>query len=414
MKKIAITLGYIVLLFFDLPYKSALTQPVSRVSSQAPTTPFELTTNDRVVFLGNSLFENDLQYGYLELVLTTRWPDRNITFRNLGWSGDTVWGDARKYISPPSGYHLLLEQLTKAQPTVVIIGYGAIESEEGEQGIAHFSEGLNKLIDKIDQLGARTILLSPQPVMPTASGQDLGSRNVILEMYTSAIAKTATDRGKPFIDIFHPLLEQSKTVALSDNGFHLNENGYYYLAATIEKELGLVSPNASVYLDASRKTVEGKLKSKVLEWNKNNDHIQFSIDENYLPLPLPQPVDIPKANTQTVTVKGLKKGIYTLSIDNSQAATASASQWAAGVEIKQGTAFDQAKQLQELIVKKNELFFHQYRPQNKTYILGFRSHEQGRHTKGLEELQILITWLEGQIAIKRMPKTSVYELTRVN
>jgi lysophospholipase L1-like esterase len=414
MRKIAITLGYILLLFFDLPYKSAFTQLISPVTVQASPATFELINNDRVVFLGNSLFENDLRYGYLELALTTRWPDRNTTFRNLGWSGDTVWGDARSYISPPSGYNLLLDQLTKAQPTVVIIGYGAIESEEGEQGIARFNEGLNKLIDKIDQMGARTILLSPHPVMATLSSHEMDTRNALLALYTSAIAKTATDRGKHFIDIFHPLLEQTKTIALSDNGFHLNEKGYYYLAATIEKELGFVSRNASVLVDASRQTVEAKSTSKVLAWSKNKDHIQFSIDENYLPLPFPQQIEIPAGNRQKLTVNGLKKGIYTLSIDNCQVATASASQWAAGVEIRQGTAVDQAKQLQELIIKKNELFFHQYRPQNKTYILGFRSHEQGRHTKGLEELQILINWLEGQIAIKRMPKTRVYELIRVN
>jgi hypothetical protein len=59
------------------------------------------------------------------------------------------------------------------------------------------------------------------------------------------------------------------------------------------------------------------------------------------------------------------------------------------------------------------LFFQQYRPQNKTYILGFRSYEQGRHAKGLEELSIIITWLEGQIALNRLPKSKIYQLSPV-
>ena len=64
-----------------------------------------------------------------------------------------------------------------------------------------------------------------------------------------------------------------------------------------------------------------------------------------------------------------------------------------------------------MIIKKNELFYFQYRPINTTYILGFRSYEQGRHVKDLEDQSILIKWLEGQIALSRSPKSTVYQLT---
>ena len=93
--------------------------------------------------------------------------------------------------------------------------------------------------------------------------------------------------------------------------------------------------------------------------------------------------------------------------------TASANQWKEGVELRQGASFSQVRDLQEQIVKKNDLFFQQYRPLNKTYILGFRSYEQGRHAKGLEDLGFIITWLEGQIALNRMPHSTVYQLTPI-
>lgn len=57
--------------------------------------PFQLKDQDRVVFLGATFVEREGQFGYLETALTTAWPDRQITFRNLGWSGDTVWADSR-------------------------------------------------------------------------------------------------------------------------------------------------------------------------------------------------------------------------------------------------------------------------------------------------------------------------------
>jgi len=364
------------------------------------------------------LFENDLQYGYLELALTTRWPNRNVTYRNIAWSGDTVWGEARSYISTPSAYDLLLEQLTKAQPTVVFVAYGAIEAQEGEEGLSHFEQGLTKLLDKIDQLGAEAILLSPIPVMSVETPAKIAPQNAQLELYAGAIAKAAAARIKQYIDIFRPLQDISKKVNLSENGIHLNEYGYYCLATTLEKELGLTPRRESVTINASKNTAQGTTFVKITNSGQPKGTLMFSVDESFLPLPLPEQGESKYKESSlefapVIKVTGLKKGIYTLSTDNCQVITASAKEWQEGVKIKSGAYFNQASQLRELILKKNQLFFQQYRPQNRTYILGFRSHEQGRHAKGLEELSIIITWLEGQIALKSIPQSTVYQLTAI-
>jgi lysophospholipase L1-like esterase len=412
--KISTTFGCILLLFISLPNEIAVAQNKSTGVTKASNAAFELKDGDRVVFLGNSLFENDLQYGYLELALTTRWPNRNVTYRNIGWTGDTVFGEARTYITSPSGYELLIEQLTKAQPTIVFIAYGAIEAYEGEAGVSRFSQGLNQLLDKIDQLGAKAVLLSPVPTMSAGSTEDLVKRNAMLELYASAIAKTASDRGKRFIDIFNPLLEDNKNAKLSDNGFHLNENGYYYLASTIEKGLGLAPrSNEPVVINVSKHAVEAAAPAKVLDSGKNNGNIKFTIDEGYLPLPLPENGGGAADNVRVLKITGLKRGFYTLTTDNSQVITASAKKWKEGVEIRRGPSFNQVSQLREKIIKKNELFFHQYRPLNRTYLVGFRRHEQVPQAKAQEDLGIIITWLEGQIALNCMPKSQVYQLTEV-
>jgi hypothetical protein len=69
---------------------------LSLLGFQATKKPFELVDGDRVVFVGNTFFERDLRYNHLETALAARWPSRNVTFRNLGWDGDTVWGDAAR------------------------------------------------------------------------------------------------------------------------------------------------------------------------------------------------------------------------------------------------------------------------------------------------------------------------------
>ncbi len=49
-----------------------------------------------------------------------------------------------------------------------------------------------------------------------------------------------------------------------------------------------------------------------------------------------------------------------------------------------------SEMLTDLIVRKNELFFHRYRPQNETYLLLFRKHEQGNNAAELHDFDPLI------------------------
>jgi lysophospholipase L1-like esterase len=236
MKKLKVSnpFGCALILLFLFMGRVGAAQPAAGSTAGPRSTPLELKNGERIVFLGNSLFENDFQYGYLELALTTRWPDRDVTFRNLGWTGDNVYGIARSTITnPPTGYELLMEHLTKAEPTLVFIGYGGIEAQDGEAGMASFVEGLTKLLDKTDQLGARAILLSPIPVLSAESAESMTRQNALLETYASAIGRLASARGKPYIDLFKPMQAISNKAALTDNGIHLNEAGYYQLATLL-------------------------------------------------------------------------------------------------------------------------------------------------------------------------------------
>ena len=49
----------------------------------------------RAVFLSDKLVEREKDFGYIELMMTLRFPERNVTFRNLGWSADTPVGISR-------------------------------------------------------------------------------------------------------------------------------------------------------------------------------------------------------------------------------------------------------------------------------------------------------------------------------
>lgn len=413
MKKSAtILVQFIILLVVT---KLLAQSPNPPKSTPSPTADFALQDGERVLFVGNSLFENDLLYGYLELALTTRWPDRNVTFRNIGWAGDNVFGEARSYFTnPPTPYELLLKQITDAKPTLVFVAYGGIEAYAGEEGIADFTKGLHALTDTISRLGAKTVLLSPIPLFSNTSAESSNERNETLAQYTTTISQIATSRDAFFIDIFNPLKELGKTITLSDNGFHLNEAGYYQLATLLDKQLGASSRSKFVSIELSKKGAANSETAKILKSESNKAILQFEIESEFLPLPIPPISTYQPISTKLLKITGLKKGFYGLTADGLEVAAASADQWAKGVGILQGPDFAEAGRLKAMIVEKNELFFHQYRPHNRTYIIGFRAYEQGRHAEGLQELSLIITWLEGQIAVHRAPVSTLYQLRKID
>ena len=53
--------------------------------------------------------------------------------------------------------------------------------------------------------------------------------------------------------------------------------------------------------------------------------------------------------------------------------------------------------LRQLIIRKNELYFHQYRPANETYLFGFRKHEQGNNAVEMPKFTPLIEELDRKI-----------------
>src|SRR5260221_13367356 len=54
----------------------------------------DLVDGDRIVFVGSTLIEREQQAGYIETMLVSRFPGKHLMFRNVGYSGDTVSGEA--------------------------------------------------------------------------------------------------------------------------------------------------------------------------------------------------------------------------------------------------------------------------------------------------------------------------------
>lgn len=292
--------------------------------------PIELKDGDRVVFLGNTLIEREQKYSYWELLLTVAWPDRNVTFRNLGWSGDTVWGESRAgFGTQADGFKALKEQVAEAKPTVIFVGYGNVEAFAGENGLPKFLEGFNQLLDVLEATKARIVVLGPTLQNGAESPNPHWKQyNGDVRSYSRAMSEAVGKRGHRYVEFI--TITESKPFQTNDV-LPMTEDG-----ATIA-ELGYVA-----LFDAM---------TDQLQLPKESEDLADKL--------FPEDGSVPP--------------------------------------------------LLVSIRKKNELFFHRWRPQNETYLFGFRKHEQGNNAKEVFEFDPLVTAEEKKIAELR---TKLAELAK--
>ena len=378
----------------------------------------KLNDGERIVWLGNTLVERDQAYGYWETVLTCRHPKQSVVFRNLGWSGDTVFGHARAgFGSVEDGFRELKQQVESQKPTLIFVAYGMNESFAGEAGLPQFREGMKRLLDTLAATKARLVLVTPNPHENLGAPlPDPSTHNQQLAVYAQAIRETADARKLPVVDLLTLFGGGSPGVVehpLTDNGIHFTQAGYWRFAAVMEQGLNLPPPVWQVELDLmqGKKTTEGTELSSLESMPR---FAKFTLLDSRLPWPAPPSGTPAELLTQTAArllkVKGLRTGKYTLKIDGQTVAQGTADEWATGKQITRGPEFDQVEKMRQTIVDKNSQFFYRWRPQNWTYLFGFRKHEQGQNAAEIPQFDPLISKAEATISHLSQPVEHTYTL----
>src|SRR4030095_2277411 len=99
--------------------------------------PFDLKKGDHIVFVGNTLAERMQHHGWLETLITARFPEHDLVFRNLGFSGDELTLRLRSLaFGTPD------EWLTRPKADVVFAFFGYNESFGGTAGLDKFKTDL--------------------------------------------------------------------------------------------------------------------------------------------------------------------------------------------------------------------------------------------------------------------------------
>ena len=192
---------------------------------------FQLAEHDRVVLLGNTFFERAQRYGWLETAVQLQFPEENIQFRNLGWSGDTVFAESRGIFDPPAkGYARMLEQVRGLKPTVIMLNYGGNEAFNGPDYIDTFIKQYVKLLNDLSSTKARLVLVSPLPLLNAGPPlPNLDSHNAVRKQFVAAVQQLADDRSLYFVDMWSPIekkMDLLSSTQITEEGVHLTNFGY--------------------------------------------------------------------------------------------------------------------------------------------------------------------------------------------
>lgn len=258
--------------------------PLLLVLTTVRSRAFEFKDGDRIVLLGGTIIEREQKFGFLETQLSLAVGTKKLTVRNLGWSGDTVFGTARSYFGPPSeGIERLTKHLEMLQPTVLLTCYGHDVALDRDASIPDFIAGYAALLklarDKAP--GVRIIVVAP-PLFENLGAPlpDMTATNKKLASVRDALKEFATREQAAFVDTLVMMFDVEqmgrKQPSLTDNGVHFGESGYRRWAAAVLQGLGLVSPTVpTAPLEALRKEVIKKDFLFFNRWRPANETYLF-------------------------------------------------------------------------------------------------------------------------------------------
>ena len=245
---------------------------------------FSLNDGDRVLFIGDTFFEREVDYGHLETALTASYSDRRLTFRNLSWAGDTPMGKARASFdwnkSEESWLKRVQEQVAIAKPSVAILSYGmtaALELADIPAGEAHAAY-LSKFITDTGRLMTGIREASGQPVRFVffTPIQQQGERpdsnhSKALNEVAEALGNLGKTSGIPVVDILGATRRISMLRMVTyESPVILNDTGYRMLADRLPELLGIQAPAKGTDTALLRSAIQHKNELFFHRWRPAN------------------------------------------------------------------------------------------------------------------------------------------------
>ena len=403
-----------------------------------------------MVFLGDSITEQRLYTTYIEAYTLTRFPEWNLTFRNVGWGGDTSWlrqrahpDEGRLFAANPDDQQKMVQDavgrglardVQPLKPTVVTVKFGMNDHsyQPFRQDIFNaYTRSQSQIAKVLQAEKVRVAFLTPQPIEDKKPDPDKDVRNISLRRFSDGLKDVAQKSNSLFVDQFDPYMSimmaerASNTQAIIGGGdaVHPGPSGQTLMAWAVLKGLGAQSLVSSAEIDMAEKKMKSAEACRIdgLQF-KGTGGLLFDRLDNALPMPID-----PKAQSALklapilndlsrcdLKVTGLPSGAYELSIDNEVVLKASNEEWARGINLTtpSNPAAKQALEVQQEVVKKNNLYFNRWR---NVQLYSFPDWAKGsevekKKTDELARLDAQIAECEAKISALRKPKSHHFEL----
>lgn len=359
---------------------------------------FFIHDGDRVVFLGDSITEQRLYTTFIEAYALTRYPQWKLTFRNTGWSGDTAFFRSRCHTdggklmaADESTQQPMIDETIRRglgrdvlplKPTVVTIDFGMndIFVKPTNNVYSTYLSCMTKMVTVLQENGARTALLTPQPTEPKRSDPDQDENNKALRKFSDGLKEVAAKTGMAYVDQFDPymkmlLRERAGNPDVFIGGgrdtVHPGAAGHTVMAWAILKGLGATPLVSRAQIDCKAQRVIAVEACKIENLKMSNGVIGFDRLDAALPMPIhPQagsalklaPV-LEDLNRYELQITGLAPGDYQLSIDGEPVTEITADELGQGLNLatNAGSITQQGQELLKEVGKKNDLFFKRWR-----------------------------------------------------
>jgi len=341
---------------------------------------FFFREGDRAMILGDSITEQKMYSTLVESFVLSRFPGWEISFRNTGWSGDTMGLRTRNGVE--AGFDRDIKPL---QPTAVTIDFGMNDARAGEGGYEPYLANAATLVEKFAAIGTRVALITSSPEERYLDGQPAGSvYNLLLRKYSDGLEAFAKKKGLVFVDQLAPMIEviekgrEAGVLSKEEGGFrmipdgvHPQWAGHLVMATAILKGLNAPGLVSSVAIDAKSgetKAVKAKVSDlktgEIISFTRLDDAMPWPVPaEAVLPAPIPGFTPFEDLSRYLLKVTSLPSGNYRVSVDGKDFGSYTQEQLAEGVNLTQAalTGLPEVKDLLVAIMAKNQLFFARWR-----------------------------------------------------
>ncbi len=216
-----------------------------------------LHANDRIVFLGDSITEQQLYTNYVETYLATRFPEWKLRFFNAGWGGDTA----------PGGVNRLQRDVLALKPTIVTVCYGMNDGRctlSDQEIRATYVNAMHELVARLKAAGVRPVLLTPgmvdEAVNPGLAAAHYNRRG--LRVLADEVLKLAAAEQLPAGDLHTLMNEVDARAKAADPGFcmipdavHPDPAGHLVMAFGLLRALGVPPRRDRIDVDFARGAV---------------------------------------------------------------------------------------------------------------------------------------------------------------